>query len=244
MLNTLVLPAIGRLRVSNVRQEDLDQLHRQVSETRPVRANRMAQLLSKMFNLAVRWGYCETSPALGIRKNPETKRTRYLSDAELSRLLAALEAHDNRQSANVVRLLLLTGARRGEVLSASWDQFDLDAGLWIKPSAHTKQKKEHRVPLSAEAVRLLRAMKNEDGASPYLFPGKTPDQPQTDLKHFWDSICRQANLPDCRLHDLRHTYASILASEGLSLYSHLFDEPLREATDRVARRVTSNGASK
>jgi integrase len=261
MLNTLVLPAIGRLRVSNVRQEDLDQLHRQVSETRPVRANRMAQMLSKMFNLAVRWGYCETSPAVGIRKNPESKRTRYLSDAELSRLLAALDAHDNRQSANVVRLLLLTGARRGEVLSATWDQFDLEAGLWIKPSAHTKQKKEHRVPLSAEAVRLLRALQAEAGDSPYLFPGKTPDQPQTDLKHFWDSICRQANLRDCRLHDLRHTYASILASEGLSLpiigallghtqpsttarYSHLFDEPLREATDRVARRMASNGSAR
>ncbi len=155
---------------------------------------------------------------------------------------------------------MLTGARRGEVLSATWDQFDLEAGVWTKPSAHTKQKSEHRVPLSAPAMQLLSDMK-ATAAGDCLFPGKSADQPLTEIKHFWAAICRKADIKDCRIHDLRHTYASILASAGLSLpvigallghtqpnttarYSHLFDDPLRQATERVGAVVTAAGNGK
>ena len=163
MLDKIVLPAIGRLKVHEVRREDIDQLHRAISQTRPIRANRVAQLLSKMFSLAVRWEYRSDNPVKGIQRNPERKRTRYLSGDELRRLIATLAKHPNLASANVIRLLLLTGARRGEVLSATWDQFDLDSGVWTKPSAHTKQKKEHRVPLSAAAMKLVSEMKATAG---------------------------------------------------------------------------------
>ncbi len=88
----------------------------------------------------------------------------------------ALAEHPSRSSADAVRLLLLTGARRGEVLGATWDQFDLDAGIWIKPGATTKTRTEHRVPLSAAAVRLLTEM-SERADGPYLVPGR-PGQPQ------------------------------------------------------------------
>ncbi len=94
-----------------------------------------------------------------------------------------------------MRLLLLTGARRGEVLSATWDQFDLEAGVWTKPSAHTKQKSEHRVPLSAPAVQLLSDMM-ATSAGDCLFPGKSTDQPLTELKHCWAAICRKADIKD------------------------------------------------
>ena len=94
-----------------------------------------------------------------------------------------------------------------------------------------------------------------------MFPGKNPDVPLTDIKHFWAAICRKAEIKDCRIHDLRHTYASILASAGLSLpvigallghtqpnttarYSHLFDDPLRQATERVGAVVTAAGNGK
>ncbi len=254
MLDKIVLPAIGRLKVHEVRREDIDQLHRAISQTRPIRANRVAQLLSKMFSLAVRWEYRPDNPVKGIQRNPERKRARYLSGDELRRLTATLAKHPNLASANVIRLLLLTGARRGEVLSATWDQFDLDAGVWTKPSAHTKQKKEHRVPLSAAAMKLLSEMKATAGPSSYLFPGRVPDEPLKEIKNFWAGICKKAEIDDCRIHDLRHTYASILASAGLSLpvigallghtqpnttarYSHLFDDPLRQATERVGSIV-------
>lgn len=255
MIKKIILPAIGKMKVPNVRHEDIDRLHREVSRTRPIRANRIAQLLSKMFNLAIRWEYCADNPVKGLHRNPEPKRTRYLSPDEMVRLIEALNDHPNQKSGNVIRLLLLTGARRSEVMKSTWDQFDLEAGIWVKSSAHTKQKKEHRVPLSAAARQLLSTIKVEAGSSPYVFPGKGADQPLTDIKGFWATICKTADVKDCRIHDLRHTYASILASAGLSLpiigallghtqpnttarYSHLFDDPLREATDRVGALVS------
>ncbi len=161
-----------------------------------------------------------------------------------------------------MRLCLLTGCRRGEALAATWDQLDLDVGTWIKPGATTKQKTEHRVPLSDAAVTLLTSVletapKGEDGAtvSRYVFPGKTPDIPLTNIRDAWQAIRVAAGITDVRLHDLRHTYASILASAGLSLpvigallghtqpattarYTHLFDDPLRKATDSVGAVVT------
>lgn len=260
MIEKLVLPAIGQTKVDAVSHDDIDQLHRSVSATRPIRANRMVQLLSKMFNLAVRWGYRTDNPVKGVRKNPEDKRTRYLTNVEVRRLSQALEDHPNRQSANIIRMLLLTGSRRGEVLNAAWDQFDLDAGIWVKPSAHTKQKREHRVPLSKPTIELLQSIQHEASfpRSKYVFPSASGDQPQKDIKKFWEGICKKAELRDLRIHDLRHTYASILASSGLSLpvigallghtqpnttarYSHLFDDPLREATERVGDVVTNAG---
>ncbi len=260
MIEKLVLPVIGQLKVHDVRRDDIDRLHRDISRTRPIRANRVAQLLSKMFSLAVRWEYRSDNPVKGIHRNPEPKRTRYLSDDELKRLIAALASRPNQTSANAIRMLLLTGARRGEVLNARWDQFDLEAGVWTKPSAHTKQKKEHRVPLSALVMQLLSQMRNSAGSSPYVFPGRVPGKPLKEIKGFWAGVCKEAKIEDCRIHDLRHTYASILASAGHSLpvigallghtqpnttarYSHLFDDPLREATEQVGSVVTDLSAA-
>jgi integrase len=206
---------------------------------------------------------------IGIERAPEQKRQRYLSPAEIIRLSAALADHPERGSANAVRLLLLTGARRGEVLSATWDQIDLAGGVWTKPAATTKQKRDHRIPLSAPALQLLVEMKagadteNERRTRceltpvPFLFPGKD-GRPQGDFKHFWAAVCRTAEIEGVRVHDLRHTHASILASLGLSLpiigallghtqaatthrYAHLMDDPLRAATDRLGAVVTGAG---
>jgi len=182
----------------------------------------------------------------------------------LARLVDALNGHPNRRAANAVRLLLLTGARRGEVLAATWEQFDLAAGVWTKPSAHTKQKRAHRVPLSAPALALLLTMRAEAEAaghgSPHLFPGDAPGKPLGDIKNFWGSVCRRAGVAGVRLHDLRHQYASMLASAGLSLpiigrllghtqaqttarYAHLFDDPLRQATERVGALIEGAGGA-
>jgi integrase len=165
--------------------------------------------------------------------------------------------------------LLLTGARRGEVLSATWDQFDLGAGIWTKPSSHTKQKRKHRVPLSAPSRQLLMEMMERTAtrcaaqgqrreASPYLFPARLGKGPMVDLKSSWAAICSTADLQGLRLHDLRHSFASVLASAGLSLpvigallghtqpattarYAHLFEDPLRAAAERVGAIVTGIG---
>src|SRR5438270_8186123 len=158
-----------------------------------------------MFSLAVRWGMRPDNPAKGIERNPEEARQRYLTGDELRRLTAALAAHPSRQAADAMRLLLLTGARTQEVLGATWDQFDLDLGIWTKPSSHTKQKRAHPVPLSAPARQLLveiqTRQRKSDVASPYLFPGRAGGGPMVDLKSSWRAICRVADLRGLRVHD-------------------------------------------
>ncbi|AWN43813.1 tyrosine-type recombinase/integrase [Methylobacterium durans] len=248
-IRNVILPRWGREKVTAIRHADIEALHREVSARTPYRANRLVALLSKMFSLAVKWELIKENPVTGIERNPERMRTRYLSGNELRRLQGALDAYSNQQTANAIRLLLLTGARRMEVLSATWDQFDLEAGIWIKPAASVKQAREHRVPLSAASLDLLTTMRSSSQGR-WLFPGKVTGKPLGDIKKAWASICRQAGIENIRLHDLRHSFASYLASAGHSLpvigallghtqaqtthrYAHLLDEALRSATERV-----------
>ena len=140
-------------------------------------------------------------------------------------------------------MLLLTGARRGEVQGARWDHFDLESGVWTKPGSTTKQKTVHRAPLSAPARQLLSDIRsNSDTRSEYVFPSRNSHR--VEVKRNWAAICRAAEIEDLRIHDLRHSYASLLASGGASLpvigallghsqpattarYAHLMDDPLR-----------------
>lgn len=286
MWEKIILPRLGKMKVNAVSHDDVDALHRDITTLRgtPVRANRTIEVLRRAFNLAIRWKWREDNPASGVRRNPEEKRNRYLSKAEIAALGLALNVHPETSSANAIKLLMLTGARRGEVLGATWDMFDLVDGIWIKPSAHTKQRLLHRVPLSAPALRLLQEMKDgaarkaeEDGVgpNPFVFPGAS-DKALSDIKRTWASVCRSAGLAvevekrgrdgkpvigkdgkrltcwqsTVRIHDIRHSFASILVSAGASLpligqmlghtqvqttqrYAHLFDDPLRKAAETV-----------
>ncbi len=269
MIEKIILPRLGSRKVADITFADVDGLHAKLKAT-PYRANRVVALLSKMFSLAsTRWrdwsglGY---NPAKGIVRYPEDGRERYLSPPELGALTKALAEHPNQITANAIRLLILTGARRGEVLGATWDQFDLEEGVWVKPSAHTKQKREHRVPLNAPALQLLTEMRNategeniDDGE--FVFPGRQGNSHLTEIKKVWKTVCKEAGIAGCRVHDLRHTYASILASSGLSLlvigqllghtqqattkrYAHIHDDPLREATNRVGSLVDAAAKGK
>ena len=115
--------------------------------------------------------------------------------------------------ANIIRLLLLTGARSGEVRGMRWDQLDLDAGVWTKPGSTTKQKTEHRVPLSAPARQLLVELNEASaGGAEHVFPGRGGDGHRSDIQNDWTAICEAAGISEARMHDLRHTYASVLAS--------------------------------
>lgn len=254
MWRQLILPELGAVRVVKVTLEDVEGLHRKITHERgtPIRANRTIEVLRRAFNLAIRWQWRADNPASGIRRNREDKRQRYLTPAELSRLLTVLEIHPERVSANALRLLVLTGARKGEVLGARWETFDLERGIWMKPAATTKQRREHRLPLSAAAVGLLRELK-ATAVGPFVFPGKN-DHPITDIKRTWARVCREAGIEGARIHDLRHSFASLLVSGGASLpvvgamlghsqlatterYSHLYDAPLREAAEAVSLAI-------
>jgi integrase len=254
MLERDVLPVLGKLKVADVRHGDVDRLHRQIGKRAPIRANRVVALLSKMFAIAVKLEWRADNPARGIERNPEERRQRFLSPAEIARLAAVLADHPERTSAALVRFLLLTGARFGEAAGARWDHLDLERGTWTKPSSHTKQRAVHRVPLSAPALALLAELPH---SGPYLFPGPT-GKPITTIKTMWLGVVRKAEVPGLRVHDLRHSYASILASAGMSLpiigallghtqaattqrYAHLLDDPLRAATERAGAVITGAG---
>ncbi len=258
MLRLFILPALGRLKVAAVQHTDIAKLHRGLKD-RPIRANRVVSLCSRLFNLAIREEMRpDNNPARGVERNPENRRERYLSQAELVRLTEALGEYENQQAADVVRLLLLTGARRGEVLAMEWPHVDLETGIWTKPSSHTKTKKLHRVPLNAAALEILVKLKDQGLSETHVFPGRRPGQPLQELHRAWKRVLKEAEIEDLRIHDLRHSYASILASAGLSLpvigallghaqpsttarYAHLFDDPLREATERVGAIVEAAG---
>jgi len=250
MIRDNITPVLGRYKVTDITRRDIERLHKGLSDT-PYQANRVLGVLSRVFALAIHWEMLERNPAKGIEPFQEIPRERYLTAAELKRLVQALDAHENRNRASAVMLILLTGCRKTEALAATWNEFDLAAGVWTKPAHTTKQKRTHRVPLNPLALALLQGLPQ---TSDYVFPGRYEDQPISDIRGFWYQIRKDANLPGLRLHDLRHTFASLLASQGLSLpiigqllghtqahttqrYAHLLDEPLKDATNKVGTLI-------
>ena len=250
-----ILPALGKMKVAAVSHADADGFHHRLSARAPTQANRTLAVLSKMFSLAIRWGWRSDNPCRGIERNQENKRERYLSGEEMARLSTALAELRDQGAANAVSLLLLTGARQGELLAAKWNDFHFEVRRWVKPSSSTKQKKTHTIPLSAAACQLLAEMREQAGdQTGYVFPARG-DGHRPHINGAWIELRKAASIPDVRLHDLRHTYASVLASSGLSLpvigallghatpvtthrYAHLFDDVQRAATERAAAVIT------
>jgi integrase len=110
------------------------------------------------------------------------------------------------RATNAIRLQLLTGARLGEVLGSRKEDFDLERGVWTKPSHQTKQKRTEHLPLSAQAMALIASIiETSDPNSPFLFPGNKPGQPLREIKKFWSTIIRQTGITNYRQHDNRHT---------------------------------------
>jgi len=218
----------------------------------PVRANRVGEVLRKMFTLAVEWEWRADNPAQGFHRRLEHARERFLSPEELVRLAAALDKAADQRGASIMRLCMLTGARVGEVRTARFEQFNLDYAIWSKPASTTKQRKIHRVPISQDVVAIVRQRKLVvPKGNVWLFPGDAIGKPVREVRRFWLKIRQEADLPDVRIHDLRHTFASLLVSGGASLevigrllghsqmqttqrYAHLMESPLRAGVDSVA----------
>ena len=195
IIEGIIRPALGRKLVTAVTTKDCEDLHREVTERATHRANRAAAVGSKMFTLAMRWHMRPDNPFRGIERNPETKRKRYLTSDELRRLTKALAEHEDQQVANVFRMLLLTGARKGEVLSAQWSQFDFTRNVWVKPAHTTKQRTEHETPLGTVALQLLDTMrKAAPHGAKFLFPSHGSTGHLAEVKKPWAAICKAAGL--------------------------------------------------
>jgi integrase len=273
MLTKLVAPHWGKKLVTEITPHDVAKLLNIIAKGRarpskekpnnrarklqgpkptPIRANRVGEVLRKMFTLAISWGWRTDNPASGFKKRIENERERFLSQEEIGRLAEVLDAANDQRGAGIIRLCMLTGSRVGEVRQARFEQFNLELGSWSKPAASTKQRKIHRIPISAEVAAIVRQRQLVvPKGNPWLFPGDTPGQPVKEIRRFWLNVQKDAKLPDVRIHDLRHTFASLLVSGGASLemigkllghsqmqttqrYAHLMESPLRAGVDAVA----------
>jgi integrase len=245
LIDKYLKPAWGRRKAHHIDTGDVERLHRKVSATAPYQANRLLSLISGIFKQAIRWKMVESNPAQGVEKNIEHRRERPIGVDERARLAVVLNEYRNRDAVAAIRLALLTGARRGEILGAQFEQFDLDNGIWLKPPTSTKQKRWHRVPLSQEAILIVKERRKLRKKQADLFAFR-------DIKKHWEAIKVQADIRDLRFHDLRHDFASRIASSGRASlpiigrllghtssqtterYAHLFDAPLREAVEHLS----------
>ena len=217
---TVLEPKLGRMRAADVSQSDVDALHKGLRLT-PYRANRILALLSRLMTLAELWGIrpAGTNPCRHVERFKECPRNRYLSGVELDRLgevmRSMVDSMDlSQDAANAVRLLLLTGARLSEILAARWEWIDRKKRAINLPDSKTGPK---AVFLSRSAIRVLIRQRRQSHSSAFIFPGTGADGRLINLRKSWTRICAKAELQGVRLHDLRHTAASVAVGQGASL---------------------------
>lgn len=197
-----ILPELGRDTVVSITRDQIKALHKEIAKKHSYMANRVLALLSVMFNMAIEKKMRTDNPCARIEKKPEESRQTYLDPEQIGRLAEALTAHPEKISAAAIRLMLLTGCRRNEALASTWAEFDLKAGIWTKPSTNTKAKRQHRIPLSAAAVDVLKEMqaeatrmRKEGIITPYAFPsGKKAAEALGEVRRTWASACKAAGL--------------------------------------------------
>ena len=255
-LDLFILPAIGHLHIIDITRADIAKYHHDWRH-RPYQANRNIEIISKMFNLAELWGLRPdgTNPRRHIRKYPEKKRERYFSAGEMRAIGRVLsEMQEERielpSAIAAVRLLLFTGCRLGEIMTLRWEYVDLEAKLLRLPDSKTGAKKVH---LGAAALAVLSAIKKLNG-NPWVIVGRNEGAHLTDLQPFWQRVRGRAGLKNARIHDLRHTFASVAVSNGQSLpmigkllghtqvqttarYAHLANQPVFQAANDVSSLI-------
>ncbi len=257
-----ILPNLGGLKASSLTRSDIAKLHHSLQHL-PITANRVLSLLSKALNLAELWGYRpnHSNPCLHIKKYPEQKRERFLSQEEMTRLMVVLE-EEQKKSSNpwaiyAIRLLLITGCRLNEILTLKWEEVDV-ANQCLRLSDSKTGKK--LIYLSKAALDLLEHIPRHKG-NPYVICGEKINSHLVNLQKPWRRIRTKVGLNDVRIHDLRHTFASIAASKGLSLpiigallghkqtqttarYAHLIGQPLIEASEKISAHIIENAKCK
>jgi integrase len=286
MLNKDVLPVLGNARVATVTRAQVAKLHLAMNERPYLANRVLAVLSAMFRFAELHGDRpVGTNPCTGIEPYPERSRERYLSEEELKRFGAALtkaertglptppklqrkakdakkakhrpKSADTPSPANpfavaALRFLILTGWREGEALGLRWDQLDFARAIAALPDTKTGRSDRH---IGAPALALLTELPRL-ADSPYVFPGQKPNTHLVEIKRVWEAVRHAAKLEGVRLHDLRHSFASVGASGGLSLpmigallghrevsttqrYAHLGDDPRKAAADRVASEIAA-----
>jgi integrase len=251
-----LVPALGHLRLSAVTTRDVAAYHSaEKVRTSAVTSNHHLTLVKRMFNLAVKWGFVERNPAAGVEKfKLPPHRERYLTKEELPRFLKALDELEDRDAAAALSLALYTGCRRNEVMSLKWNQIRLDEGRIYLPQ--TKNGRSRSVLLNPRAVKVLEELRVRGKDDEYLFPsrGGTKLPYRRDMRKTFANVCRAAGITGLRIHDLRHSFATLAIQGGASLYdvqkllghqdiamtqryAHMVDESQRRATDNFSKVI-------
>jgi integrase len=248
-----LLPKFGRHRLAEIDAESIQAWHRQKSASglSPAYCNAMVGVLRRIFNLGKRWGVpgAEVNPTANVALlEVDNIKEVYLTAEQTERLITAVNSSSNTQLRYIVPLLLLTGARKRELLDAKWEDIDQDRREWRIPM--TKSGKPRKVPLSKMAIEVLATVPRFPDC-PYVVPNPATLQPFKSIWGSWTSARTQAGMPGLRLHDLRHSFASALVNAGRSIYevqkllghakvttteryAHLANQTLLDATDAAA----------
>jgi integrase len=253
-----IVPRLGRRPIGDIKRQDVAKLHHELA-SKPYQANRTLALLSKFFNWAEKHGLRPdgSNPCRHIEKYRESRRERFLSEAELARLGNALREAERNNSATpwtiaAIRLLIFTGARLSEILTLEWNHVDEEHGLLVLPDSKTGKK---AIRLNAPAREVLEGIPRFEG-NPFVICGERPGRNLVNLQKPWRRIRKAAGLDNVRIHDLRHSFASVGASSGQSLivigkmlghsqpattarYAHLGDDPVKAASDAVGARIAA-----
>jgi integrase len=269
-----VVPVLGRRRLDTLTKGDIQRFQRSVTEgetkaTAPAAqkrghvrvrggiaaAARSTAVLAAMLAWATERGLLSANPAKGVQLNTLAARERFLTDQELARLgdaLVAMEARGvNRSSLNIVRLLLLTGARLNEIASLKWEYVDFQRGVFMLPDSKTGAK---TVPVGAPVFEILAKLPKTEEEAVWVFPAARGDGHHQGAPKIWRRVRQEAGLVGVRLHDLRHTHASAGVALNQSLYivgkilghrrasttqkySHLALDPIRAAAEQTSRRL-------
>lgn len=210
-------PKWGALRLCDIGTRDVQLHHAAMRQSHSAStANRHLALISATFRKALEWGRVDRNPAAGIKAFREVnQRQRFLSADEIGRLFAAMAVEPNQTAVAALKLGLLTGARREEVLQARWEHVDLEGGQWWLPK--TKNGRGRYIALSDEAKALL-ASQPSRGTSPWVFPGRFGDKPLNNPRKTFCRVLAAAGVEHLRIHDLRHSFASLAVNAGATLY--------------------------
>ncbi len=271
-LRNHVLPLLGRRRIDQITRADVERMFIDVSEGRTAHpaprarprgsvasggrgtAGQALAVLGAVMSFAMARGLIDTNPVRGVKKPQARKMERFLSEAEIARLGEALEAEAARSGdpfpAAAVRLLLFTGCRRSEILTLRWDWIDFSRAMIFLPDSKTGRK---AVYLSAPALDLLANLPRIEH-NPFVIVGRHEGGRYVGIDKVWRRVRTAAALPELRIHDLRHSYASLGAAGGNSLlvlgkllghrnaatterYSHLSADPMRAATEAIGQKI-------
>ena len=250
-LRNRLLPTFGSKPLDRISHADVSRWFDTYSRTSPGGANRSLDILHQIMNFAVSRGLMDANPARIIKHNPRPRLTRFLSREEIARLHRALDTHLGGEAgpqADMIRLLLLTGCRRSEIVRLRWSEVH-DTALMLGDSKTGPRK----VPLNSQAWRILERQPRD--GSPFVFPSpRDPARPRGREIGLWYRVRRQAGIEDCRLHDLRHTHASHAVMNGVPVpvvsrmlghsnvrmtlrYAHLGDREIETAAERVGQSI-------